>query len=132
MNSQNGNLWVLLFPMLCTAYKPCPPFIHGMVCGMTDNIEACTHQGITEAEVCIEAGISGNSKLRSPDNYLLIHKCQICCRNFILCMCKQRIVVIASIRLSAAFLYRRVQKHIPDHHNPVFRSCSGCLLFGFR
>ena len=44
---------------------------------MTDNIEACTYQGITEAEVRIEAGISGNSKLRASDNHLLIHKCQI-------------------------------------------------------
>ena len=40
---------------------------------MTDNIEACTHQGITEAEVCIEAGISGNSKLSASDNHLRIH-----------------------------------------------------------
>ena len=68
---------VLLSPMLCTAYMPCPSFIHGMVSCMTDNIEACTHQGISEAEVRIEAGISGNSKLRASDNHLLIHKCQI-------------------------------------------------------
>ena len=64
---------VLLSPILCTAYKPCPSFIHGMVSCMTDNIEACTHQGITEAEVRIEAGISGNSKLSASDNHFRIH-----------------------------------------------------------
>ena len=44
MNTKDSDLWIFVPPVLRTVYQPRTPLVHGMVCGMTDDIESCSHQ----------------------------------------------------------------------------------------